>query len=123
MLINISNHSYALWKPKQLITALEKFDKVEDFFMPEVNPAFTADQVREMASKIIADIFIQYQHTDETINLLIAGEQSLVFYLISFGLQNQIPCFVATSKRNTVLNSDGTKTIQFEFEQFRQIIK
>ena len=63
MLINISNHSYALWKPKQLITALEKFDKVEDFFMPEVNPAFTADQVREMASKIIADIFIQYQHT------------------------------------------------------------
>ena len=105
MLINISNHSYALWKPKQLITALEKFDKVEDFFMPEVNPAFTADQVREMASKIIAD--------DSSGNATFSGTVTA----------NDFNSFRASLPANTVLNSDGTKTIQFEFEQFRQIIK
>jgi hypothetical protein len=50
----------------------------------------------------------------------IMGEMTLIFRIITLLKRSKIVYVASTSERNTIENEDGTKTILFEFIQFRE---
>lgn len=123
MLINLSNHPSDKWSEKQKQVATAQFGAIRDMPFPNIPPEIDIKGVAEIALQQIALILqsnkTETQPTD--ISILLNGEQSflIVFYLLA--TKNELPCYVATSERNTVMNEDGSKTVQFNFVQFRKI--
>ena len=113
--LNISNHPVAAWDEKQTAAA-SVFGEVVQFGFPNVNPFATSEEVLKIAQEIVRDaVGMRATHA------MVAGETSLVLALVPALKEAGVRCYCACSERNTVQNEDGSKTVRFEFVQFREV--
>lgn len=123
MLLNFSNHPYQSWSIAQRQTAEMQFGEVVDWAFPIVPPEADKQAVHMLAISYLKDIQDQYNDiiAQHRFAILLQGEQSFIIAFYKYACAQNIPCFVATSDRISQLNIDGSKTIHFQFKQFRQI--
>ena len=117
MFINISNHPSSKWSPAQLAAA---GGKVVDIPFPNVPPTATPAEVEEMAQRLLDEVAKHgFFHTHTA---MVQGEFSLTYALTGMLIRLGTEVVVATSfERKSVENPDGSKTVVFEFVQFRRI--
>jgi hypothetical protein len=120
MLLNISNHPSSRWDDKQTSAAIADWFEVMDYPFPQIDPAMHTNDVCGLADKIFNEIMNDPKYENLTA-VMIQGEFSLVINLANAFHAAGIEVVVATSERNTVENPDGTKTVKFEFCQFRSV--
>lgn len=114
MLINLSNHPSEKWSDAQRTTAEKDYGTIQDMPFPNINPAATAEEVQALAVKYVLLITLT-----KAKNVHLMGEMTFSFALLKMLYGFGINCIASTSERKSVENSDGTKTIQFDFVQFR----
>ena len=118
MFINLSNHSHHTWNAEQLAAAAE-YGEVCDLQFPEVPAAADEAWVCETADTLYRDISER-----QPAAVLVQGEMSLAFAVVSRLLKNGITVVCATSERrcDTVLVSDGSveRRSVFRFVRFRK---
>ena len=127
LFINVSNHPSSTWSVEQKQAALKGGRMLVDIPFPAVPPTATRNEIRDMAYELISaidDTIANYGGSESTTKITIVGEFSLTIFVV-VKLRILLPgltIVVATSERNTVINDDGSKTIRFEFVQFRQVL-
>ena len=124
MFINLSNHSSLKWSSSQLEAAMEltSDNQIKDIPFPAVPATATTDDVIKIADSL--------HHTvmkNKPSVIMIAGEFTLAYTMINLCLRAGVKVVAACSERRTneVVNEDGTttKTVIFEFVQFREFPK
>lgn len=113
--LNISNHPVAAWSAEQQAAAAA-FGEVIQFGFPNVSPTATSEEVAKIAQEIVRDVIGM-----GATHAMVAGETSLVLALVPMLKEAGVKCYCACSERNTVQNEDGSKTVRFEFVQFREV--
>ena len=127
LFINVSNHPSSTWSVEQKQAALKGGRMLVDIPFPNVPPTATRNEIRDMGYQLIHtldDVIANNGGSESTTTITIVGEFSLTIFVV-VKLRILLPgltIVVATSERNTVINDDGSKTIRFEFVQFRQIL-
>jgi CRISPR-associated Csx2 family protein len=119
MLINLSNHPSSTWNNEQIQAAAEQFGEVVDVPFPDIDPQWNAEQIEQLADEYLLKIekmAVEHQ-AKPTVHLM--GEYTFCFALVRKLQTIGINCVVSTSQRQATLNPDGTKTIAFNFVQFR----
>ena len=114
MLLNLSNHPFATWTLKQCEAAEAQFGRVVDMPFPAIHPSATTKEVQALAQSFLTQI---QALRPQAVHLM--GELSFCFALAHLLQKTQTQCVVSTSTRNSALNPDGTKTVLFDFVQFR----
>ncbi len=116
--INCSNHPSEKWCGEQRQEA-EKYGIIVDIPFPEVDPACTAEQVRELADRICEKIN-QYNAAA----VMCQGEFTLTYSIVSRLKRKGIITLAACSRRKTeeTVKEDGSiqKKVIFDFEGFRE---
>lgn len=124
MFINLSNHPSNRWDKKQLDAAMQltSDDQIEDIQFPAVSATATTTDVISMADSLYSDIMSKRPEA-----VMVAGEFTLACTIIKLLMQHGVKVVAACSNRCTheVVNEDGTttKTVHFEFIQFREFPK
>lgn len=123
--INYSNHPSSKWSKQQLDAAKAISDSIVDVQFPAIDPNMSEGDIAEFAKEQLSYILhnLTEEGKDEVI-FHIAGELTYVAYFVSYcnKYANNITCLTSTSKRNVLENTDGTKTIKFDFVKFRKYI-
>jgi hypothetical protein len=123
MLLNLSNHPSTRWSDKQRQTAIEKYGNIQDMPFPNVPAAATSEEVEILANDYVQGIRgLAKVENNLPFAAHVMGEMTLVFRIVTLLKQSDITCVASTSERNSVENADGSKTIQFEFIQFREYL-
>jgi hypothetical protein len=123
MLLNLSNHSSTKWGDKQRQTATKNYGNLQDMPFPNVPPAATSDDIKTLANGYVKQIRqLAKAEKNQPFAVHIMGEMTLIFRIITLLKRSKIVCVASTSERNTVEHEDGTKTILFEFIQFRTYV-
>ena len=121
MFLNLSNHPLEKWSHEQLLAARELGGgEIDTIKFPNVPPAASTDEVAEIAKSLTAMIVGDYSEAGVA---MVQGEFSLTWEMTRRLLALGWTVVVATSDRKVVDNPDGTKTVNFEFVQFRTIGK
>ena len=131
MFINFSNHPSDKWTGKQREAALdisrelnshrdeeEEGVFIDDMPFPNISPYADSDDVYQLA-----DDFSRKINNDAVAELTavhIMGEMTFVFSLVQILQKHGFLCVASTSERKTIENADGTKTVLFDFVQFRE---
>ena len=118
---NISNHpSESEWSEKQIRATRELVPDalLIDQTFPQVDPQWTCQEVYEHAQKLIDTWFSEVDTQYRVKAAMVAGEPVMCQALVKGLEARDIPCYSATTIRNTV-NENGEKRSQFEFVQFR----
>lgn len=113
MLLNLSNHPSHLWPDNQIQAALKQYDSVEDLPFPQINPAWTSDQVLRLAE----EYEIKIRKISPTA-VHVMGELTFTFALVSKLQSIGIPCIASTTKRNATEEGNIKQSV-FEFIGFR----
>ena len=118
MLINCSNHPYAVW-PEAQREAAKPFGEVIDLPFPQVEPKQTGDELRALTDGLAEKI-----EAMEPDLVLVAGEFSLLFMLVDRLLQDGVPvaCGCAARETTEFVRPDGAteKKAVFRFAGFRR---
>jgi hypothetical protein len=123
MLLNLSNHSSTKWGDKQRQTATKNYGNLQDMPFPNVPPAATSDDIKTLANGYVKQIRqLAKAEKNQPFAVHIMGEMTLIFRIITLLKRSKIVCVASTSERNTAEHEDGTKTILFEFIQFRTYV-
>jgi hypothetical protein len=123
MLLNFSNHPSSKWGEKQTQTAIEKYNEIKDIPFPNVPPSASSEDLKILANQYVQQFRTLAKATEnQPFAVHIMGEMTLIFRIISLLKRSKITCVASTSERNTIENPDGSKTIQFDFIQFREYI-
>lgn len=119
MLLNFSNHPSAQWDDSQLLEA-EKYGSVVDMPFPEIDPDWDENELDQLAQDYLLKInqLVLSRNSKTVIHLM--GEYSFCFTMVYKLISQGIEVIVSTSKRQSVMNDDGTKTIRFNFVRFRK---
>ena len=128
MFINISNHPSDKWSAKQREAALAISRKIVkrngegkaciiDIPFPNIPPEATTATIQQMADDFTEKIAEEYEGDDVAIHLM--GELTFTYNLVCALDVHDFTCYAATSERKSVENADGSKTVQFDFVQFR----
>lgn len=116
--INCSNHPSKRWSEEQK-KAAEEYGRIVDIRFPEVDPAWTAEQVKTEADRICREI-----DKYSVGAVMCQGEFTLTYSIVSRLKKKGITVLAACSRRRTeeILNDDGTiqKKVIFSFEGFRE---
>ncbi len=128
MFLNISNHPLEKWSPEQLMAARSLgHGVIASQKFPNVPPSYTMEEVAAMAKGLVADVEKDYPQTGEFLTppriAMIQGEFSLTWELTRRLHALGWRVVVACSERNVIDNPDGTKTVRFQFVQFREVRK
>lgn len=116
-LINLSNHPSSSWSNSQLQTALTHFGDITDIPFPEIDPEWDNVQIAELAQTYFQKIREMAMNAVPVVHIM--GEYSFCFALVGLLKDEGIQAVVSTSKRQSVMHDDGTKTIKFDFVRFR----
>jgi hypothetical protein len=120
MLLNLSNHSSTKWGDKQRQTATKNYGNIQDMPFPNVPPAATSEAIKVLANGYVTQVrALAKAEKNQPFAVHIMGEMTLIFKIITLLKRSKIVCVASTSERNAIENEDGTKTILFEFIQFR----
>lgn len=124
MFINLSNHPSLKWGNTQIESALAltSDNHIQDVPFPAVPATATTADILAIADGLHHTVM-----TNRPEAIMIAGEFTLAYTLIELCLRAGIKVVAACSDRRTneVVNQDGTvtKTVNFEFIQFREFPK
>ncbi|MGV8152076.1 MAG: hypothetical protein ACP5OG_03270 [Candidatus Nanoarchaeia archaeon] len=116
--INCSNHPSIKWNEKQRSAALSLAYEIIDLKFPDVDPSKDEQYINELSDKVSHEII----GLGKDLAIMVQGESNLCFSLITKlkSLSPDYDCYAATTKRNTIVEADGTKKVNFEFERFRK---
>jgi len=119
MFINISNHPSGEWSARQREAAHELGGEIVDEPYPAVPPEATPEEVAQMGATLLERLI-----SPATTAVMVQGEFTLAFLLVS-GLKSRgIACYAATTRRRSepAKLEDGTthKVSRFDFVQFRR---
>ena len=120
--VNLTNHPSAKWNSEQLSEA-KKYGDIIDMNFPQVSPTANILDIMGLAKSMVADICGTYD-SDTELHILVQGEMTLTYALVSEFHKKEVDCYAACSDRVTeeVVNPDGTtsKKSTFKFVQFRE---
>jgi hypothetical protein len=83
----------------------------------------TAKKPQKPVANMKSDHFMEKiaeEYDAENTAIHIMGELTFTYNFVNASNIHDFTCYAATSERNSVMNVDGTKTIQFDFVQFRR---
>ena len=113
MFINLSNHPSAKWGEKQRKAAAE-FGELCDRQFPTIPADASAEDVQAMAADMAGVII-----AGTTAVVHVMGEMGYTHALVTLLKAAGVHCFHSTTERKVTENLDGSKTVVFEFVQFR----
>ena len=127
--INFTNHPSARWDEVQLAAAKryglkgnEKDREIIDIPFPAVAPTSSAEELAKYAEDRVRAVNAMCLDCDPVV--LVQGEMTLTFALVSAFIKHGIVCVAACSERKTIENVDvdgkTIKTSTFSFVQFRE---
>lgn len=119
MLINLSNHPSSQWDTYQFRAALQ-FGEITDMPFPEIEPEWDSKQVEELAEAYFEKIISVARERESVAVVHLMGEYVFCYKLATLLKANDVGVIVSTSRRNSVMNDDGTKSIRFNFVKFRE---
>lgn len=111
--VNISNHPSGKWSEEQK-NAAEKMGmgEIVDRPFPNIPPDATEREVQKIADEIVKGISQQ-----DAVHVM--GEMGCTFKIVRYCISHKIDVYHSTTERIVVEESDGKKTVQFKFVQFR----
>jgi len=119
MLLNLTNHPSPRWQTLQYQTAIREYQGIIDLPFPNIPPSYNSKNITDLARSYLYKIqVLQQEHPELTVHLM--GELGFTFSLLQMLLKQGVNCVASTSERLTKEQADGTKTIKFEFVQFRK---
>lgn len=118
MLINLTNHPSRSWDDLQK-KAAASFGKTVDLLFPAISPKAETAEILTLAEQYRQEITEILSEKNEQHAVHVMGELTFCFAITALLQQDQIRCVASTSARQTTENSDGTKTIRFNFVRFR----
>lgn len=114
MLLNLSNHPSQQWSEAQQQTARTQYGSIEDLPFPAIDPKSSSAAIQQLAQDYCERIVaLQPQAVH------IMGEMTFTCTLVRLLQAQGMVCIASTSQRNVVVEANGKKTVQFDFEQFR----
>lgn len=118
MLINFSNHPSQKWSEPQRAAA-ETYGEIKDIAFPEVPASADKDEIYRIAKDSLE--IIKENHPDA---VMVQGEMTLTFALVSLLQQEGIKAVAAASERKAIESiGDNGETIrrsEFHFVRFRE---
>ncbi len=127
MFINISNHPSDKWGDGQREAALQLSAErnetaiavatIHDIAFPNILPAATEAEVAVLAQQYYQQLISMAVPMQTVVHIM--GEMTFTHYFVNLASQAGFLCVASTSERNTIENLDGSKTIVFNFVQFR----
>jgi len=118
MFINFSNHPADKWSPEQRHAAESLAGRIVDVSFPNIDPASSSEDVKRLALEYFDRIVEDSPDNNHDV-IHVAGEMTFVYHFVKLCERSGIPCVAATTERMVKENPDGTKTVAFEFKQFR----
>jgi hypothetical protein len=116
MLINLSNHSSALWQDSQL-EAASVYGEIIDLPFPAVDPEGDQEYIQSLGKEYIEKVEQLAQGKNVIIHLM--GELTLTYCLVNAFMAKEIKCIASTTER-VAEEKDGVKISEFRFKQFRE---
>lgn len=118
--INLTNHPSTKWGADQLAAA-RQYGNIVDLPFPAVDPEASSDAIKTLADVCIAKV-MEYDNPV----VLVQGEFTLVFAIVSRLKEMGIKAMAACAAREVVEHNseDGTttKSVVFRFCRFREYI-
>lgn len=118
MLINFSNHPYAIWEEEQQKVADNLYGKVVDLSFPTVPPDADKDDLLQIAGDCMDSIRAISSPSEATVHVM--GEMTLTYLLVSMLKQIGYTCVASTSLREVYEQEQGKKIVYFKFVRFRE---
>ena len=118
--INLSNHPHSTWSERQLQAAREQFGDIVDIAFPDVDPTLDEEGIEQLVGEYLAKIVVVAADKNATPVVHLMGEYTFTFALANKLKAEGIEVVVSTSERQTEMNTDGSKTIRFDFIRFRK---
>ena len=112
--INLSNHPSVEWNEPQLLAA-KKLGEIVDIPFPQIPPEASTNDVSKLAGSYL-EIISEYKDI-AAVHLM--GEMTFTCSLVKLLQRNGIKVLASTTKRNSINNHDGSRTLVFEFVQFQ----
>ena len=118
--INLTNHPSRLWDNEQL-DAARQYGRIIDIPFPEVNPFAESEEIA-----LMADACVEKIRDFEEPTVLVQGEFTLVFAVVTRLKEEGIRVLAASSERQVVemKSEDGAliKKSVFRFRRFREYV-
>ena len=129
MFLNLSNHPSHKWTDRQREAALaisrdlnDGLDEagifIEDMPFPNIPPNADSEAVADLADDFYRKI--NNECVAELTAVHIMGEMTFVYMLVQKLQKRGFECYAGTSDRKTIDHDNGTKTVVFDFVQFRK---
>ena len=121
VVVNLTNHPSSRWSDEQRQAALDLGTEIIDVQFPNIDPEWSDSEVADLAETYIDRCKMEAETagSSQVPVVVVQGEMTFVVAFVTKAAQQGIPCIAATSKRLVEENDDGTKTVKFEFCQFR----
>ena len=117
--INLTNHPSGKWGAKQL-EAASVYGRIIDMPFPEIKASDSEQEINTIANKHIEYIEQNFDKNNTTIHIM--GEFTFSFAIIKLLKEKGYKCVASTTERIVTENEDGTKSVTFSFEQFREYL-
>jgi CRISPR-associated protein Csx16 len=117
LLVNLSNHPSACWSHDQREAALRQAPEIRDLPFPAVPPEADAREINALADEVVARLKTE---APGATHAMVQGEFTLAHALVGKLQQIGIVCVAATTRREVVEQTAGTKTTRFNFVRFRE---
>jgi CRISPR-associated protein Csx16 len=115
--VNLSSHPNGDWREAQRHAALSLAPEIKDLRFPSVPPEAGLAEIGALADGVIARLKTELPGATHA---MVQGEFTLTHALVRKLQQIGIVCFAATTRREVVEQSGGTKTTRFDFVRFRE---
>lgn len=117
LMVNLSNHPSACWSDEQRQAALKLAPEIRDLLFPAVPPEAGTREISALADEVVARLTTE---APGATHAMVQGEFTLAHALILKLQRIGIVCVAATTRREMVEQSEGTKTTRFDFVRFRE---
>lgn len=119
MFINISNHPSSDWGIEQISKAKE-YGEIVDLPFPEIDPTWNQFKIFELCNEYFSTLKEIQTAYNSNVVVHLMGEYCFCYNLVNLLKEEGVEVVVSTSERKSKINEDGSKTIQFDFVQFRK---
>lgn len=117
LLINLSNHPYALWEQKQR-DAAEVYGRCIDLPFPNIEPSCDEIEIERLSEDYFNEI--QKMRDDRQLTVHVMGEFTFSCSLIGKLLNSGIGCIASCAERQVEIVDNRIKQVIFNFERFRE---
>lgn len=121
MLLNLSNHPSSAWSAEQMDAAVKKFGGVHDEPFPNIDPNADEKEISGLVIEYALKVATTYPFIPRAIHVM--GEMTFTYNFVDMMKRVGIPCYASTTERTVLEETDGRKTVQFQFVQFRSYHK